>query len=456
MDASWWRYLGVRLSTDRPIHTLDGAGLSREYAAGVLSAVDVLARVQDAIDRFSDRFSLLDAVADWESIYDSAGQSDLRWAEGKPRSPLDGVPFAVQANIAMAGLPWRGGIEASARQVATEDSAIVAVLRAAGMIPVGVLSMQTADSGEADANRVSQRTRNPHDPRRIAGRSSSGCAAAVALGVIPIALGTDTMGGVRLPSALCGVVGFKPALGVFPVEGLHSLSPTLGHVGIHARSVADVRSVLRLFVRNAISRRQPERTLSWQVSDELRFDADVSRVFSVATQALEPMCSLDWRDVDLAALRRASLLCCVTSVAAQSPDDMATDPGGYSEAFESLLAWRTRQSADALARSESLLAEVGARLREELNGAVVVSPTSPNIAPSWDVQTPQNLADMTIPAAIAGLPSISIPAETDGLPVGLQITGGDYLEVLTLAQMLFPGVADVASQAYGEADTADD
>lgn len=438
------------MSPHREIHALDGAGLSREYAAGVLSAVDVFARVQDSVERLSDRYGLFNAVADWDAIFDAAVESDQRWAAGEPLSPLDGVPFAVKANIAIAGLPWHGGIKAFADRIATEDSAVVATMRAAGMIPIGILNMHEAALGETGDNPAFQRTTNPRDPRRIAGGSSSGSAAAVAAGVVPITLGTDDMGSVRLPSALCGVVGYKPDHGVIPVEGLLALSPSLDHIGIHARSVADVRSVLRLFDRNAISRREPKQILNWQLSDELSVDADVAHAFSVAALALEPMRHLDWRDVDLGALRRAGLLRCERDGAAQFASELSANPEGFSETLRGLLAWGAKQSADKASRSDALLAQIRERLTADLSGAVVVSPTSAHVAPTWEETVPLTLADMTAPAAIAGLPSISVPAPTDSLPVGVQITGSNYLEVLTLAEQLFPGIADVMHESFDE------
>ncbi len=443
------------MSTSREVHALDGAGLSREYAAGVLSAMDVLGRVQNRIERLSDRYGLFNAVADWDSIFDAADESDQRWTAGEPRSPLEGVPFAVKANIAIAGLPWHGGIKAFADRVATADAVVVATMRAAGMIPVGILNMHEAALGETGDNPAFQRTLNPRDPRRIAGGSSSGSAAAVAAGVVPIALGTDDMGSVRLPSALCGVVGYKPDHGVIPVEGLLELSPSLDHIGIHARSVADVRSVLRLFDRNAISRSQPTHILNWHVSDTLECDADVAHAFAVATRELQPMDGLDWRDVDLGALRRAGLLRCERDGARQFASELAANPQGFSETLRSLLAWGSGQSADKVARCDALLAQTRKRLGADLKNAVLVSPTSAHVAPLWSEPVPLTLADLTAPAAIAGLPSISIPATpeaTDGLPVGIQITGGNYLEVLTLAEALFPGVAKIVSESYEDSE----
>ncbi|MCR9276510.1 MAG: amidase [Pseudomonadaceae bacterium] len=438
------------MSTDRAVHSLDGAGLSREYAAGVLTAMDVLARVQDRIERLSDRYGLFNSVADWDSIFDAAVESDRRWAAGEPRSPLDGVPFAVKANIALAGLPWHGGIQAFADRVATEDAAAVATMRAAGMIPVGVLNMHEASLGETGDNPAFQRTLNPRDPRRIAGGSSCGSAAAVAAGVIPIALGTDDMGGVRLPSALCGVVGYKPDHGVIPVDGLLSLSPSLDHIGVHARSVADVRSVLRLFDRNAISRRMPERIQQWMLSDAIHIDSHVANALAVATHSVEPRSPLDWRDVDFGAIRRAALLRCERDGEAQLASALAAQPQGFSEALRGLLAWGSQRSEAELARADALLLQISSRLRTELQGAVALSPTTPVVAPRWGEPVPLDLADIIAPAAIAGLPSITIPASSDGLPVGVQITGGNYLEVLTLAETLFPGVVDVLSESFEE------
>lgn len=428
------------------LHELDAAALSREFARGAASSIHVLERVRLRIERYSDALGLFNAVADWDAIFEAAQESDNRWAEGEPLSPVDGIPFAVKANIAIRGLPWHGGIAAYGKRVANEDAGCVAVLRSAGMIPVGILNMHEAALGETGDNPAFQKTLNPRDRERIAGGSSSGCAAAVAAGVVPVALGTDDMGSVRLPSALCGVVGYKPDHGVIPLDGVVPLSPRLDHVGVHARSVADIRSVLRLFDRNAISRIQPEHIAVWQLGESIALAPEVAAAFAEAIDELNVGHRVDWRDVDLAALRRAGLLRCERDGFEQFALDMTKRPKGFSPELRKLLEWGSEQSDEKVARADALLTELGERLRNDVSDQVMLSPTTPHVAPRWDEDVPLTLADLTAPAAIAGLPSISVPAPSTGLPVGVQITGGNYLQVLTLAEKVFPSTARVIAE----------
>lgn len=439
-------------SQSEELYALDAAGLSRAFAQGASSSITVLELVRRRIDQYSSALGLFNAVADWDTIFEAAQESDTRWADGEPLSPVDGIPFAVKANIAIQGLPWHGGMAAFKDRVAVDDAACVATLRAAGMVPVGILNMHEAALGETGDNPAFQKTLNPHDRERIAGGSSSGSAAAVAAGIVPIALGTDDMGSVRLPSALCGVVGYKPDHGVVPVEGLVPLSPSLDHIGVHARSVADIRSVMRLFDRNAISRIQPERLLRWQVSESIEIAPTVAEAFSAATEELNLRDVVDWRDVDLAALRRAGLLRCERDGFDEFSKEMTSRPEGFSATLRQLLEWGSEQSDDKVARADALLAELGERLRNDVSDALLLSPTTPHVAPRWDEDVPLTLADLTAPAAVAGLPSISVPVPTVGLPVGVQITGGNYLEVLTLAEKVFPGTAEVMSEAVGDGE----
>jgi len=153
------------------------------------------------------------------------------------RGPLAGVPFGVKDIIDLSGFPTRAGAAVRAEvSPAQGDAAAVARLRAAGAVPIGkTVTTEFAMMDPAG-------TRNPYDPRHTPGGSSSGSAAAVAAGMVPLALGTQTAGSLCRPAAYCGVSAYKPTFGAVPVDGIVPLSPSFDTVGIMTRHVRDLRA----------------------------------------------------------------------------------------------------------------------------------------------------------------------------------------------------------------------
>ncbi|MGH4019660.1 MAG: amidase, partial [Pseudonocardiaceae bacterium] len=155
--------------------------------------------------------------------------------------PLGGMPVAVKDMIDVAGLPTRCGSTVRAdAEPAGADAAVVARLRAAGAVMVAKTHTHEFAYGPTGDVAAEGPCHNPHDRELITGGSSSGSAAAVAAGLVPLALGTDTGCSVRTPAALCGVVGLKPARGALPTAGVFPLSETCDHVGLLGRDVGTV------------------------------------------------------------------------------------------------------------------------------------------------------------------------------------------------------------------------
>jgi aspartyl-tRNA(Asn)/glutamyl-tRNA(Gln) amidotransferase subunit A len=172
----------------------------------------------------------------------AVAESDRRWGAGTAR-PLEGIPFAVKDIIDVAGAPVTSGSHTTGERVAQADATVVARLRAAGAIPV-LMTATTEFACGAPANARYGAVTNPWDRTRWTGGSSTGSAGALAARLIPLALGSDTGGSIRVPSALCNLTGIKPTYGLVPRTGVASLSWTLDHVGPMARSAADLRLVL--------------------------------------------------------------------------------------------------------------------------------------------------------------------------------------------------------------------
>ncbi|MGE5093821.1 MAG: amidase, partial [Betaproteobacteria bacterium] len=150
---------------------------------------------------------------------------------------LRGVPVAVKDLMRVAGAPLSGGGRAIGRETQAHDAEVVARLRRAGAVIVGLANLHEFAYGITSDNPHFGRVVNPAAPDRIPGGSSGGSAAAIAAGIVPLAVGTCTAGSVRIPAACCGIVGFKPSYDAVPREGVLDLAPTLDHVGPMGRSV---------------------------------------------------------------------------------------------------------------------------------------------------------------------------------------------------------------------------
>ena len=161
--------------------------------------------------------------------------------EAAPTGPLSGMPVAIKDLIDVAGVPTGCGSAVRADVApAGQNAAVVARLRAAGAKVVAKTHTHEFGYGPTGDVAVQGPCRNPHDPQRITGGSSSGSAALVAAGVVPLAVGTDTGGSGRIPAALCGVVGLKPGRGALPLTGVFPLAETLDHLALLAADVDTV------------------------------------------------------------------------------------------------------------------------------------------------------------------------------------------------------------------------
>jgi aspartyl-tRNA(Asn)/glutamyl-tRNA(Gln) amidotransferase subunit A len=216
------------------------AEIAHKVTDGGLRAVDV---IETTLDRIAQRDAVLNSftAVTADRARARAGAIDAARRAGQRVGPLAGVPFAVKNLIDIAGLPTIAGSRINRdHPPATADATLVTRLERAGAILVGALNMGEYAYDFTGENAHDGAAHNPHDPTRMTGGSSSGSGGAVAGGLVPIALGSDTNGSIRVPASFCGIFGLKPTYGRLSRAGSFPFVASLDHLGPLARSAADL------------------------------------------------------------------------------------------------------------------------------------------------------------------------------------------------------------------------
>jgi aspartyl-tRNA(Asn)/glutamyl-tRNA(Gln) amidotransferase subunit A len=378
----------------------------------------------------------------------AAQQADADLATGLDRGPLMGIPFAVKDTIDMAGEVTTCGAAYLADNRATTDAAMVARLCAAGAVPLGKVA--TYDMGTVGPSFDLPRPPacNPWHPSHITGGSSSGSAAAVAAGMVRLALGSDTAGSIRSPAAYCGVVGLKPTGGLLSTTGSYSLAPTLDTGGIIAASVPEAALALAALAdRSAIlpgsrdiAGDAPLRIAyarDWFASDPACPDTVVALIDEMASHL-----TLAGMPLHLVTLPDYPLMEAVGAVIihdeglALHRTTLRREGLAHGrESYISLAAGVALEPGDAAA-ARSLLG----KLRDGINAAladadVILTVTTLSTAPPFaafakgSVWTPMR----TLPFNVTGHPAISVPVGlVGGLPIGAQLIARHGAEAVLL------------------------
>src|ERR1700722_9774798 len=202
--------------------------------------------VDDVLERIQESNPQLNAYVYVrpEMVRNQARQAESEIRRGRYRGPLHGVPISLKDNFFTSGIPTRAGSKILGDFIPNEDATVTKRLLRAGAVLTGKTNLSEFAYGAETNNPHFGRTLNPWDTQRISGGSSGGSAAAVAAFMCAASIGTDTGGSIRIPSALCGVVGLKPTYGRVSCYGVVPLSSTLDHVGTMARTVLDTAIVL--------------------------------------------------------------------------------------------------------------------------------------------------------------------------------------------------------------------
>lgn len=390
-----------------------------------------------------------------EASLEAAREVDARVSAGQSVGPLAGVPFLVKHNLDVAGCVTVAGSPARRNHsVAERDAWAVARLRAAGAVPVGATHMDELACGATGENPHFGAVRLPQDRNRMTGGSSSGSAAAVAAGFVPVALGTDTNGSIRAPAALCGVWGWRPTHGGVSTSGCVPYAHTLDTVGAFARNIDDL-TVLWKIMSEDVTRtpgaegRDAVLRVGVLVGDfrensDPRQHAALARAAACYDGAKPVVLSVE----EIAPVRAAAVIV--------SNYEVAREHGALLQAsLTEMISPRLRQRLEiGLGISDGEYAAALAcreRWCERMNALfahfdALLAPATPYSAPRFDTPilemngrqwvVAQTLGMLTQPVSFAGLPVVSAPVPSSdaiALPCGVQVIGACGADAIAFA-----------------------
>jgi AtzE family amidohydrolase len=435
---------------------LDAVGISEAVRARRLTAVEVTEAALGRIAARDRELNCFTAVLA-DSARRDAAALDARIGRGDDPGPLAGAPFAVKNLFDVAGLATLAGSRINAgRPPARRDAAGVAALRRAGAILVGTLNMDEYAFGFTTENTHYGPTRNPHDRERTAGGSSGGSAAAVAAGLVPLTLGSDTNGSIRVPAALCGVFGFKPTYGRVSRRGAALFAGSFDHVGPLARSSRDLAVAFDVMQgpdpEDPVATGRP--TEPWRLEDNrgiagLRIavagehfarggEPEVFEAVTEVARALDARLSVALPEPHRA--RAAAMVITAAEGGQLHLPDLRARPDDFDPMTRDRFLAGALVPAAAYLASQRFRAWYRARVRAIFEGVdVLLAPTTPYPAPrigqerikvaGAEVLARPTLGLYTQPLSFIGLPVISVPvARASGLPLGVQLVGAPFRE----------------------------
>ncbi len=428
--------------------------------SGAVSAVEIARRALSRIEASNGAINAFTAVTAERALAEAAAV-DAKRSAGEDPGPLAGVPFAVKNLFDVEGFPTVAGSKIDrVKPPAAKDATLITRLKSAGAVLTGMLNMDEYAFGFSTQNTHYGPARNPHDLDRISGGSSGGSAAAVAASMVPLTLGSDTNGSIRVPAALCGVFGLKPTYGRLSRAGTRLFAESFDHVGPFGRSVSDLAAVYDCLQgpdpRDPVSTRRNAEKISPNLQNGLRGIriAVATGYFSSQGQpevfrAVEHVAARlgVTRRVELpepALARSAAMIVTAVEGAETHLADLAARAGDFDPNTRALFLSGTLVPGAWYAHAQRFrrwYCERLAHLFREVD--VILAPATPYPAfpigqrsvevDGSNMLAAAHLGVFTQPLSFAGLPVLAAPAADPGaLPLGVQIFAAPWREDLVL------------------------
>lgn len=439
------------------IHTLTISAALDLLQKKELSARDLAEACYRQIERLNPRLHAFITVIDLQE----ALRARVPAQEERPVNGLRDIPVAVKDLFDTAGVLTTAGSKFFSENIPERDAFVVEKLKQAGALIVGKTNTHEIALGVTGNNPHYGAARNPWDPARIPGGSSSGSAIAVATGMALGALGTDTGGSIRIPASLCGVVGFKPTFGRVSLRGVFPLSWNLDHVGPLTRSVKDAALLLQVIAvydpldpasvkmltadyLNHLNDDVKGRKIALGVGKFIETsEPEILEGIRAAAKVFDTLgCNV--QEVDISWLREAAVankIMTQSDGAAVHRDRLREHPELFGEDIRRRLEDGASTSSTDYILARRTQAEIRKRFEQFFESYdFLILPATPIAAPTIEghdaVEQAARLTRFTAPFNLAGLPALSVPCgfTKDGLPFGLQIVSrawGDF-KVLNL------------------------
>jgi aspartyl-tRNA(Asn)/glutamyl-tRNA(Gln) amidotransferase subunit A len=423
---------------------------------------NALAAVETALGRIGKldrRLNAFTAVLG-DRARDRARAIDRARGEGRPPGPLAGVPFAVKNLFDIEGLSTLAGSRINRdHPAATRDAALIERLQAAGAVLVGALNMGEYAYDFTGENVHDGASRNPHDLDRMTGGSSGGSGGAVAGGLVPLALGSDTNGSIRVPSSFCGIFGLKPTYGRLSRARSFPFVASLDHVGPFARNARDLALAYDAMQGHdpddPVCADRPAEPALAQLDrgiDGLRIAVAGGyyrrAMFAEAREAMTRVAkALDvWREIEIPEAERARSAAYVITAsegAALHLERLRGRAAGFDPAVRDRLIAGAMVPAALVARAQKFRRWYHARVLELFDDVdIVLAPATPCAAPAIGQQTfvldgvemplRPNIGVYTQPVSFIGLPVVAAPVPVSPLPIGVQIIAAPWREAVAL------------------------
>ena len=444
----------------------DATAVSLDVRTRKRSAREVILASLETIRRHDSNLNCFTMVLENQALA-QADAIDIRIAAGDDPGPLSGVPFAVKNLFDIEGQTTIAGSKIHAEKPAADkDAAVVERLKGAGAVLLGALNMDEYAYGFTTENTHYGPTRNPHDPERVAGGSSGGSAAAVAAGMVPLTVGSDTNGSIRVPAALSGVYGLKPTYGRISRAGAFLFAESFDHVGPFARSVRDIALAFDLLhgsdPRDPVASKRPAEAvlpelelgssgLRIAVADGYFSSQGTPEAFEAVrkvAKALDVQQTVTIPDVDMA--RAAAYIITSCEGGNLHLPDLRIRPHDFDPVVVERFLAGTLMPASWYSHAQRFRRVFRDRMRELFRTVdVILAPATPCSAirigqptivlDGKEVPSRPNMGIFTQPISFIGLPVMCVPVfETGSLPLGVQVIGAPYREasILRVARQL--------------------
>jgi AtzE family amidohydrolase len=436
------------------------AAISSAVKSGTITAAAVTEAAIARIGKTDNSFNCFTAVLAERALAEAA-EVDRKISQGEDPGPLAGVPFAVKNLFDIKGIPTlAGSVIRTGASCPARDAASVVSLNAAGAVLVGALNMDEFAYGFTTENSHYGNTLNPHDPACVAGGSSGGSAAAVAAGMVPLTVGSDTNGSIRVPSSFCGIFGLKPTYGRLSRRGAFLFAGSLDHVGPFARSPEDLAAAY-----DAMQGPDPEDPVCTQrpiepCLNELKHGIGGLRIavagghFAVAdaVQANQAVAAVARslgtdRVIELPEAARARAAAYIIT-ASEGGNHHLNDLRIQADKFDPNTRSRFLAGTLVPAAWVNFAQRFRSWYREQMRDVfaqvdVVLAPATPCAAirvgqgtirlGGQDVPSRANIGVFTQPISFVGLPVVAVPVHFPGqLPIAVQLIGAPYQEAKLL------------------------